>query len=248
MALASVLSAPPSIPVAPAVWDRNPARRAASVVPMRRAEPFEPRAIVHMIHPDEEVAMGVARSWQASGVGSQVYPDMDAFVGTEAAREPGCLIVHVPFAHADMLDLLVDHPGWSGELPMIVTADRVDLRTAVRAMKAGVIDFFQTPCDDRDLGAAVASAIRVDRARRDAEARTAGLRARFDTLTRREREVMALVTRGLLNKQVAGHLNLSEITVKVHRGSAMRKMEARTLADLVRMADMLDEGDLRVEP
>jgi FixJ family two-component response regulator len=124
---------------------------------------------------------------------------------------------------------------------MIVTTDRADVRTAVLAMKAGAVDFFETPHCDRDLAEAVESAILADQGRREIEGRRASLLARFATLTPRERQVMALVTRGLLNKQVAGDLGLSEVTVKVHRGSAMRKMSARTIADLVRMADALVE-------
>jgi FixJ family two-component response regulator len=107
-------------------------------------------------------------------------------------------------------------------------------------MKAGAIDFLSKPFRDQDMLDAVAAAIERDRARRAADSKQAGLRDRFATLSPREQQVMILVTAGKLNKQVAGELGLSEITVKIHRGAAMRKMGARTLADLVRMAESLN--------
>jgi FixJ family two-component response regulator len=119
---------------------------------------------------------------------------------------------------------------------------------SVRGMKAGAVDFLTKPFRDQDMLDAVATAVRRDRARRDAEAAIIGLREKFTTLSPREREVMLLVTAGKRNKQVAGDLGLSEISVKVHRGAAMRKMGAPTLADLVRMAEALQLGNGKGEP
>ncbi len=117
-----------------------------------------------------------------------------------------------------------------------------DVRSSVRGMKAGAIDFLTKPFDDQSVLDAIAVAFKSDSARSQNEAQTSRLAARYATLTTREKEVLALVTKGLMNKQVAGELNLSEITVKVHRGTMMRKMKVRTLADLVRVAERLERG------
>jgi FixJ family two-component response regulator len=114
-----------------------------------------------------------------------------------------------------------------------------DIPMSVRAMKAGAVDFLAKPFRDQEMLDAVTAAMAKDEARRASDKGDAELRARFETLSPRERQVMALVTAGRMNKQVAGELHLSEITVKIHRGSAMRKMGAKTLADLVRMAEAL---------
>src|SRR5262249_17414297 len=127
------------------------------------------------------------------------------------------------------------------QCPIIVTACQADVAMVVQAMKGGAIDFVEKPLREPDILAAVAAALEVDRAQRLIVSRRAELRARFATLTRREREVMSLVTIGKLNKQIGGDLGLSEITVKAHRGSVMRKMSAGSLAELVRMADALGD-------
>ncbi len=114
-----------------------------------------------------------------------------------------------------------------------------DIPMTVRAMKAGAVDFLSKPFRDQDMLDAVAAAIERDRTRRSKEEGAAGLQERFALLSPRERQVMLLVTAGKLNKQVAGELGISEVTVKIHRSAAMRKMDARTLADLVRMADAI---------
>ena len=124
-------------------------------------------------------------------------------------------------------------------IPVVMMTGHGDIPMSVRAMKAGAVDFLAKPFRDQEMLDAVTAAIARDEARRASAKDETELRARFETLSPRERQVMALVTAGRMNKQVAGELNLSEITVKIHRGSAMRKMGARTLADLVRMAEAL---------
>jgi FixJ family two-component response regulator len=127
-------------------------------------------------------------------------------------------------------------------LPVILVTGHGDIEMSVRAMKAGAVDFLAKPFRDQDLLDAVVAAIDWDRRRRAADGGVEIIRDRFVTLSPRERQVMMLVTAGKMNKQVAGDLGLSEITVKIHRGAAMRKMGARTLADLVRMADALNQN------
>jgi FixJ family two-component response regulator len=124
-------------------------------------------------------------------------------------------------------------------LPVVLMTGHGDIPMSVRAMKAGAIDFLSKPFRDQGMLDAVAAAIDRDRARRSADSAVIGLRDRLATLSPREQQVMVLVTAGKMNKQVAGDLGISEITVKIHRGAAMRKMGARTLADLVRMVESL---------
>jgi len=198
-----------------------------------------PGAIVHVIHPDEQAAATVERLCASAGIDARSYATLAAFMHADRPNAPGCLVIHVLRPLAGELDFLAHFHWEDARLPMIVTTERADVRSAVLAMKAGAIDFLEMPLHDQDLLEAMGTAIRADQARWQAEADRAELVGRFSKLTRRERQVMSLVTQGRLNKQVAGDLGLSEITVKVHRGSAMRKMAARTLADLVRMADAL---------
>jgi FixJ family two-component response regulator len=132
-------------------------------------------------------------------------------------------------------------------LPVVMMTGYGDIPMSVRAMKRGAVDFLPKPFKDQDMLDAVMTAIERDRRRRAAEGDVSKVRERFGTLSAREQQVMLLVTKGKMNKQVAGDLGISEITVKIHRGAAMRKMEAKTLADLVRMADVLaPRGDVAV--
>ncbi len=124
-------------------------------------------------------------------------------------------------------------------IPVIFMTGHGDIPMSVRAMKAGAVDFLTKPFRDQDLLDAVSSAIERDRQRRGSDHQLLDLRRRYESLTAREKEVMTLVVQGLMNKQIAGELNLSEITVKIHRGRMMKKMEIRTLADLVRAAGEL---------
>lgn len=152
---------------------------------------------------------------------------------------PGCLILDVRLPGVSGLDFqtLLAQSGIG--VPIIFMTGYGDVPMTVRAMKAGAVDFLTKPFRDQDMLDAVSAALERDRIRREAEAALADLHRLYETLTPRERQVMALVTQGLMNKQVAGELGLSEITVKIHRGNVMQKMRVRTLPDLVRMAETL---------
>ena len=152
---------------------------------------------------------------------------------------PACLVLDVRMPGLSGLDLQDRLARGGPGLPIVFMTGHGDIPMTVRAMKAGAVDFLAKPFRDQDMLDAVAAAIERDRARRAEVLALGDLRARYETLTAREREVMGHVVRGLMNKQVAGELGLSEITVKIHRGSVMRKMGVRSLADLVRQAEAL---------
>ena len=161
--------------------------------------------------------------------------------GTAAA----CLILDVRLPGVSGLDFQADLAKADTHLRIIFISGYGDIPMTVRAMKAGAVEFLTKPFREQDLLDAVQSALQRDRDRRAREVAFLQTRARFEALTSREREVLSLVTAGLMNKQIAAELGVSEITVKVHRGNAMKKMDARSLADLVRMADALGVRDAK---
>jgi FixJ family two-component response regulator len=188
-----------------------------------------PVAVVHLVVSTDEDSLG---DWlTAAGLELRTYDCLRAFLEAMPGERPGCLIIGA------------DHIASTPMVcPSIAIAHRADVKTVVRAMRNGAIDVVERPLCEHTIMPAIYAAIDADRRHRLAAASAADLNARFAKLSPRERQVMSLVTAGLLNKQVGGELGLSEITVKAHRGSVMRKMCARTLADLVRMADALGEA------
>ncbi len=152
---------------------------------------------------------------------------------------PGCIILDVRLPGISGLDVQDELARHGIVLPIVFMTGHGDIPMSVRAMKAGAVDFLPKPFRDQDMLDAVAAAIDRDARRREQDAALDEMRAHYGTLTPREREIMAHVASGLMNKQVAGLLGLSEITVKIHRGNVMRKMGVRTLADLVRNAQAL---------
>jgi len=152
---------------------------------------------------------------------------------------PTCLVLDVRLPGLSGLDFQAELAKAHIDIPIVFMTGHGDIPMTVRAMKAGAVEFLPKPFRDQDMLDAVQIGLERDRSRRKNAGDAAKLKATFDTLTSREQEIMGLVTAGLMNKQIAGELGVSEITVKVHRGNVMRKMGAKSLADLVRMADAL---------
>jgi FixJ family two-component response regulator len=159
----------------------------------------------------------------------------------DRSASAACLVLDVRMPETSGLDFQERLAESGIDLPIIFITAHGDIRMSVRAMKAGAVEFLPKPFDDQQLIDAIHAALATDRRRREATAADAGIRQRFATLSTREKEVMAHVVKGRLNKQIAGDLGLSEVTVKLHRGNVMRKMQAPSLAALVRMADRLAE-------
>jgi FixJ family two-component response regulator len=190
---------------------------------------------------DDEAPLRDAISSLLRSVGMQVaaFPSVATFLAAQRPDAPSCLLLDVRLQGVSGLDFQAELNRDGVTLPIIFMTGHGDIPMSVRAMKAGAIDFLAKPFRDQDLLDAIHTALQADCGRRQRDQALQGLTARYATLTPREREIMALAARGLMNKQIAGEVGTSEITVKIHRGNAMRKMEAKTFADLVRMAESL---------
>jgi FixJ family two-component response regulator len=197
-------------------------------------------AVVHIVDDDESLRDALASLFRSVGLQICSYGSARDFIDAPRPDAPSCIVLDVRLPGMSGIDFQAQLADLGIPLPVVLMTGHGDIPMSVRAMKAGAIDFLQKPFRDQDMLDAVSAVIDRDRARRSADSKAAGIRDRFATLSPREQQVMTLVTAGKMNKQVAGDLGLSEITVKIHRGAAMRKMGARTLADLVRMAELLN--------
>ena len=208
----------------------------------RKQKPVEavaPAATVFIVDDDEDMREALSNLFRSVGHDVRLFGSTAEFLQAVPNDAPGCLVLDVRLPGMSGLEFQTKLAQANADIPIIFMTGHGDVPMSVRAMKAGAVDFLTKPFRDQDMLDAVATALEADRGRRERSQASAGVRERFAGLSPREREVMTLVTRGLMNKQVAGELGLSEITVKLYRGQAMRKMEARSLADLVRMAELL---------
>jgi FixJ family two-component response regulator len=194
---------------------------------------------IHVVDDDPALHAALDSLFRSVGYEVHVYGSTTEFMASGRPRAAGCLVLDVRLPGTSGLDFQVQLNQAGVTMPVILMTGHGDIPMSVRGMKAGAVDFLAKPFREQDMLDAVASAMSRDAATRAERAQAAGLLDRFGTLSSREREVMMAVAQGRMNKQIAFDLGLSEITVKIHRGNAMRKMEARTLADFVKMAETL---------
>jgi FixJ family two-component response regulator len=199
----------------------------------------QPDSIVYVVDDDSSVREAIKSLIRSVGLRVETFGTAQEFLKSARPDAPGCVVLDVRLPGLSGLDLQRELAANGSNLPVIFITGHGDIPMSVRAMKAGALEFLTKPFRDQDLLDAIQQALERDRGARQQRSETAGLRERFDSLTAREREVMGLVVSGLLNKQIAGELGTSEVTIKIHRSQVMKKMSAGSLAELVRMTEKL---------
>jgi FixJ family two-component response regulator len=206
------------------------------------------RPLVLVVDDDPSMREALAALCRSVGLDSELFGSTTALLQRKPPDAESCLILDVRLPGVSGLDFQAQVARLFREIPIIVMTGHGDIPMSVRAMKAGAVDFLAKPFRDQDMLDAVAAALARDRAHRSSLEAVTALHAHFKSLTAREREIMAHVTGGLMNKQIAARVGLSEITVKIHRGNLMKKMGARSLAELVRMAEALAAHPIEPTP
>jgi FixJ family two-component response regulator len=199
----------------------------------------QPQHIVFVVDDDESMRVALSYLFQSMNLPVKVFTSAAELLKSKLPDIVSCLVLDIRLPGVSGLEFQDVLAKAGIRIPIVFMTGHGDIPMSVRAMKAGAVDFLTKPFRDQDMLDAVTRALELDRTRREGEVAAVGLRARLELLTPRQKEVLALVTSGLMNKQIAGMLNVSEITVKIHRGQVMKKMEARSLAELVKMAETL---------
>ena len=202
-------------------------------------EAFETEAIVFVVDDDPSMRKALTNLFRSVGLRAEVFGSAREWLESKLPEVASCLVLDIRLPGLSGLDFQAELAKTNIQIPIIFMTGHGDIPMTVKAMKAGAIDFLTKPFRDQDMLDAVAVAIERDRERRKEQKILSELRSRFASLTPREQQLLALVTSGLMNKQIAAEIGLAEITVKIHRGNIMKKMSARSLADLVRMAELL---------
>jgi FixJ family two-component response regulator len=199
----------------------------------------EQQPVVLVIDDDAGLREALSSLFRSVGLQVKAYASAAEFLQSRLPDGPSCMVLDVRLPGLSGLDFQAELAKANIRIPIVFMTGHGDIPMTVRAMKAGAVEFLPKPFRDQDMLDAVQAGLEIDRDRRRHAADISKLRVSFETLTPREQEIMGLVTAGLMNKQIAGEIGVSEVTVKLHRGNVMRKMGAKSLAELVRMADAL---------